>query len=352
MNNKLAENIKSFRKSKGLTQEQLAETFGVTTGAVHKWEAGLSTPDLSLILEMADFFDTSLDVLVGFEVRDNRTKVLSERLRKMTYDMNPNGVSEAEKALAKFPHNFAIVFECALLFGVHGFNPPNKKYLKRSIALFERAITLISQNNDPGIDETVIYSQLAILHQTLGETQKALEIYQSHNASGLYDIRIGHILANKGEYQKANECLSRALVKQIGDKMTLVTGKLLCYLDAKQYEEAKALIEASLQENAFYRKADQPNVLDKYDCVLLTKQAYIELKLDQEKQAKACLEKAKEMARRFDAHPDYDANSIRFVAIREKLTMHDSLGKTCKDSIESIIADFKCDELEKIWKSV
>ena len=42
MTNKLAENIRTFRKARSLTQEQLAEVLGVTTGAVYKWEARLS----------------------------------------------------------------------------------------------------------------------------------------------------------------------------------------------------------------------------------------------------------------------------------------------------------------------
>ena len=65
MKNNLAENIRKFRKERGLTQEQLAEVFNMTVGAVHKWEAGLSTPDIVVLTELADFFDTSLDVLVG-----------------------------------------------------------------------------------------------------------------------------------------------------------------------------------------------------------------------------------------------------------------------------------------------
>ena len=55
MNMMLAENIRKFRKERSLTQEQLAEVLGVTTGAVYKWEAGLSVPELDLIVEMADF---------------------------------------------------------------------------------------------------------------------------------------------------------------------------------------------------------------------------------------------------------------------------------------------------------
>ncbi len=43
---KLAENIRAFRKERSLTQEQLSEVLGVTAGAVYKWEAGLSVPEL------------------------------------------------------------------------------------------------------------------------------------------------------------------------------------------------------------------------------------------------------------------------------------------------------------------
>ena len=69
---KLAENIRAFRKQRSLTQEQLAEVLGVTVGAVYKWEAKLSQPELTMIMAMADFFDTSVDVLLGYEMKDNR----------------------------------------------------------------------------------------------------------------------------------------------------------------------------------------------------------------------------------------------------------------------------------------
>ena len=65
MTNRLAENIRVLRKERSLTQEQLAEVLGVTTGAVYKWEAKLSQPELNMVMELADFFDTSVDVLLG-----------------------------------------------------------------------------------------------------------------------------------------------------------------------------------------------------------------------------------------------------------------------------------------------
>lgn len=103
MKTKLSENIRSFRKGRSLTQEQLAEVLGVTPGAVYKWEAGLSLPELSLIMELADFFDTSVDVLLGYEMKDNRLKETVARLKKYRHGKDPAGMIEAEKALKKIP---------------------------------------------------------------------------------------------------------------------------------------------------------------------------------------------------------------------------------------------------------
>ena len=71
----LSNNIRHFRKERHLTQEQLAEIMGVTFGAVYKWESGQSTPELGLIVEMADFFGTSTDVLIGYQLCGSSTQI-------------------------------------------------------------------------------------------------------------------------------------------------------------------------------------------------------------------------------------------------------------------------------------
>ena len=52
------ENLQFLRKQKNITQEQLAEAMGVSVSAVYKWESNQSTPEIRLILEMADLFHT------------------------------------------------------------------------------------------------------------------------------------------------------------------------------------------------------------------------------------------------------------------------------------------------------
>lgn len=62
-------NISEFRKSKGVTQEELAKFIGVSTQAVSKWECG-GAPDTELLPRIADYFDISIDKLFGRNVKD------------------------------------------------------------------------------------------------------------------------------------------------------------------------------------------------------------------------------------------------------------------------------------------
>lgn len=64
----LGEKLYQLRRSRGLSQEQLAERIGVSRQTISKWEGGLSTPDLEKLIALADCFAVSLDSLVREEV--------------------------------------------------------------------------------------------------------------------------------------------------------------------------------------------------------------------------------------------------------------------------------------------
>lgn len=162
MENKLAENIRTFRKQRALTQEQLAEVLGVTVGAVYKWEARLSQPELSTIMELADFFDTSVDVLLGYELKDNSLRTTAARLKKYQSDKDEAGLAEAEKALKKYPNSFEIVFNAAGLFSVFGTERGEKRLMWRALELLEKSAAgyLSALTNDAASIETNYLAQM------------------------------------------------------------------------------------------------------------------------------------------------------------------------------------------------
>lgn len=59
------ENLKTMRKAKGYTQEELAIKLNVVRQTVSKWEKGLSVPDADVLCKIADVLDTDVSTLLG-----------------------------------------------------------------------------------------------------------------------------------------------------------------------------------------------------------------------------------------------------------------------------------------------
>ncbi len=64
--------LKELRKERGLTQEQVAELFGVTDRTVSRWENGKNIPDISVLVEISDYYEVSILELIEGERNDER----------------------------------------------------------------------------------------------------------------------------------------------------------------------------------------------------------------------------------------------------------------------------------------
>lgn len=63
--------IKDLRKEKGFTQEQLAETLGVSNRSISRWENGANMPDFDIVIHLAKFFDLSIEELLDGEKKED-----------------------------------------------------------------------------------------------------------------------------------------------------------------------------------------------------------------------------------------------------------------------------------------
>lgn len=61
---KLAENLKTYREARGLTQEALAKKTGISQVMISRCEAGMKIPSLGVLVEIARVLETSIDELV------------------------------------------------------------------------------------------------------------------------------------------------------------------------------------------------------------------------------------------------------------------------------------------------
>jgi transcriptional regulator with XRE-family HTH domain len=348
----LAENIRAFRKERSLTQEQLSEALGVTAGAVYKWEAKLSIPELDLIIQLADFFDTSVDVLLGYEVKDNRLEATVKRLQEYRRRKDPEGLAEAEKALAKYPNSFRIVSESAALYHAFGIEKGDKALFRRALELLEQSRLLLPQNEDPQISEQTICGRIAQTYLGLGETDKAIELWKAHNADGLYSPRIGHVLAQSDHTAEAVPFLSEALAKILSDLISTIIGYMNVYLKCGDHDSCQAILNWGTRLLSGLRKADRPNYFDRISAVFLAALAGSQFLSGQEAEARETLTKAKELAAFFDASPSYDESDVRFVGRIEGASAHDDMGATATDAVDLAVSQFENEEFAALWRSL
>ena len=104
--------LRELRNEKNLSQEKLAEEFGVTSRSISRWENGNTMPDISIIIELADFYDVDIrEIIRGERKSENMDKELKDTLVTVAdYTNNENG------KIMQSAVNMAIV--ASIIFGI------------------------------------------------------------------------------------------------------------------------------------------------------------------------------------------------------------------------------------------
>lgn len=75
--------LRELRKEKELTQEQLAEKFGVSSRSVSRWENGNTMPELGILVELAEYYEVDIKEIIDGERKSESMKKEEETLRKV-----------------------------------------------------------------------------------------------------------------------------------------------------------------------------------------------------------------------------------------------------------------------------
>lgn len=103
--------LKELRKGKGITQEQFAEALGVSGRTVSRWETGNNMPDISILVDIADYYDVSIPEIINGE---RKSEIMEEQERKVADSMADYATAEKEK-IFKDMRIQSIMGVCALL---------------------------------------------------------------------------------------------------------------------------------------------------------------------------------------------------------------------------------------------
>ena len=109
---KIGAYLKELRKEKDLTQEQIAEKFGVSQRSVSRWENGYTMPDISVLIELADYYDVDLREMLNGERKANNM----DADLKQTLVMVADYTNEEKKILIN--SLYSTIWTCIVAFGI------------------------------------------------------------------------------------------------------------------------------------------------------------------------------------------------------------------------------------------
>lgn len=108
---KIGNFLKELRKEKGITQAQLAETLNVSARTVSRWETGSNMPDISILVDIADYYDISIPEIINGE---RKSEIMNEEERKIAKTMSDYATTEKEKIFKEMKIQ-SIMGVCALV---------------------------------------------------------------------------------------------------------------------------------------------------------------------------------------------------------------------------------------------
>ncbi len=114
---KTGEFLKRLRKEKGLTQEQLAERFYVSSRTVSRWETGSNMPDVAILIELADFYDVDIrEIIDGERKGEIMDKEMKDTLQKVAEYANEGHRKNQARVLRIALGVSITLILCTLLF--------------------------------------------------------------------------------------------------------------------------------------------------------------------------------------------------------------------------------------------
>lgn len=174
---KIGSKIKSLRKRGDVTQDRLAEYLGVTAQAISRWESEICYPDIEILPTIADFFNVSLDELIGMDQKQKENKI-NKYIEKANKEQCAGNFVEAvsiyREAVSQYPSSYKLQAFLASAIGCMDNG------VKISLEAANEAINICHRILEDCVDDQIRYHALNILcwiyYRQLDDLDKAMEI--------------------------------------------------------------------------------------------------------------------------------------------------------------------------------
>ena len=129
-------------------------------------------------------------------------------------------------------------------------------------------------------------------------------------------------------------------------------GFAFVFCSRSDHASAEAILEWGITLLTGLKKGESAGFVDKTRAILLALLAHVQYASGREDEAHAYLRRAADLARDFDAAPDYSAESFRYASFTSSSTMYDTLGATAAESVGNMLGYAGDASLCALWKEL
>ena len=272
----IARTIIKKRKEKGLTQDELANYIGVSKAAVSKWEIGQSYPDITLLPQLATFFNISIDELMGYEPQMCKEDIHKLYLR-LSCDFAVKSfdevMEECRKITKKYYSCFPLLFQIGALIVNNSMESGDQD---RCVTAIEEAKALFirvkNESEDPELCRLALNME-AFCALSLGKAEEVIELLEgTSNKIISSETLLAPAYQMLGEQRKAKSVLQIGIYQHMVSLIDALSNYLpLCLDETQQLEETYRRTLAVME--AFDLNNLHPSLLVKF--YIIGAQSYI-----------------------------------------------------------------------------
>ena len=240
--------IRKYRKSKNMTQEEMAERLGVTAPAVNKWERGNSLPDITLLAPIARLLGISLDTLLTFQ-GDLTDREVNELIAVLNGKLKTEGFEDAfawaKKQMEQYPDcEHLLLWMSIQLMGYRltGFEAEGHEDFFLSV--FRR----LSGSSEEYVRTTAaecLYTYY-IQQEQYDRAEECLACFSTQNPERKRKQAL--LYARRGQVEEAYKAYEELLFSGYQLLNTVLQSMLSMRLQAKELEKADYLAEKDVEE--------------------------------------------------------------------------------------------------------
>lgn len=312
---KLNENISRLRKSRGLTQEQLAKILNVSVTAVSKWENGNNRPDLEILPDLADVFQVSIDSLLGYEKSyRNLDKCLAQISGLLTEEQYKDAITQLRELIKGYPNDFRVNKLLADAYYSLVFSEEENRDInsKNAVFYYERSIELWEEKYQSVATVEMLEIQIATCFLAQKEhLDDAMKLIEKHNHNAKYNNLLAQCLFESGQADEAKALILKHCVSEQVFVFNDLTVLADMFVREENYETAIAFLEAEAQQYTLFMK-DEGGYADRAYAgkAVIIRDLY--RKLGDTVNADAWHEKAVQHAKRYSANPSMQISSLKY----------------------------------------